>query len=609
MGDKNSYEEIAFGSLVLTLSKPEKYFAIGNLALLIVSFVSAAIFTGILLGHRSLLLSEKNSNGNNTIEKEDLIIEESTENIGNGTDFKNKANDSAAVKEKGGVEEKIIDYRRVFFDYIWNTRMNESKKQLAISKLGLYDFDGDNIDEVIVLWGDEDGDKRIEEVYGFNKKEYKIENLFSTMVKKFNFKLYVDQKNGDSIGIVKGTNDYEYIVHGEGYRLYRRKLDKDSTFAYQISEKYTGLDDAVSSRAKNSPSSWSPDAVQLFDVTMQEAETIDSIVKKGRTETSINMQDVWITASMDKEKAYAKWGDGYAKNSGISSSSSVKLERPLPDKGKWSMENVSSSKDKFCIEATFSGSFDYEGAGINTHGTDLTYVFDTCFIENNKGGYVRFKIYANEDSVLGSETYQVGLDGDTGLQIKVDGQEAWLNLSAGNNGEIYILEQNDYDTLLNCLLGGKDVECVLMMMPPITFKIKSDNFASVYDYVLHKDEPYNPDQSKLDLDKNRTKYIYDKLYDKLLDMNDLLEIAKIDTTDFPGGRSVNQMMINEIYARHGYVFGKDDLKEYFENKSWYSGTTDSMNDIEKSLSELEKNNITILRNADMTNANGVVFGN
>jgi len=30
---------------------------------------------------------------------------------------------------------------------------------------------------------------------------------------------------------------------------------------------------------------------------------------------------------------------------------------------------------------------------------------------------------------------------------------------------------------------------------------------------------------------------------------------------------------NEIYARHGYIFTKEDLKAYFQSKSWYVGTT------------------------------------
>lgn len=31
---------------------------------------------------------------------------------------------------------------------------------------------------------------------------------------------------------------------------------------------------------------------------------------------------------------------------------------------------------------------------------------------------------------------------------------------------------------------------------------------------------------------------------------------------------------NEIYARHGRIFASNELKNYFESKSWYQGTID-----------------------------------
>lgn len=47
---------------------------------------------------------------------------------------------------------------------------------------------------------------------------------------------------------------------------------------------------------------------------------------------------------------------------------------------------------------------------------------------------------------------------------------------------------------------------------------------------------------------------------------------------------------NEIYARHGYIFHKNqEMKNYFESKSWYKGTTSNEDDIP--LTEVEKANI------------------
>lgn len=56
----------------------------------------------------------------------------------------------------------------------------------------------------------------------------------------------------------------------------------------------------------------------------------------------------------------------------------------------------------------------------------------------------------------------------------------------------------------------------------------------------------------------------------------------------------NQLAIarNEIYARHGYIFEKNkEMKEYFEGKSWYKGTTKSSNFDESVFNKYEKKNI------------------
>ena len=55
-----------------------------------------------------------------------------------------------------------------------------------------------------------------------------------------------------------------------------------------------------------------------------------------------------------------------------------------------------------------------------------------------------------------------------------------------------------------------------------------------------------------------------------------------------------QMAINEIYARHGYIFKRDDLKEYFSKFSWYSGTTSDMDAVSASFSDIEAQNVEFL---------------
>lgn len=55
-----------------------------------------------------------------------------------------------------------------------------------------------------------------------------------------------------------------------------------------------------------------------------------------------------------------------------------------------------------------------------------------------------------------------------------------------------------------------------------------------------------------------------------------------------------QMAINEIYARHGRKFQNKDIQEYFDGKSWYTGTVEPEDFDESVLSDVEQSNIQTL---------------
>ena len=58
------------------------------------------------------------------------------------------------------------------------------------------------------------------------------------------------------------------------------------------------------------------------------------------------------------------------------------------------------------------------------------------------------------------------------------------------------------------------------------------------------------------------------------------------------GGDVAQDAINEIYARHGYVFKTKSIQKYYESQSWYHK---NYNFNESDLSEIESYNIGLLR--------------
>lgn len=52
-----------------------------------------------------------------------------------------------------------------------------------------------------------------------------------------------------------------------------------------------------------------------------------------------------------------------------------------------------------------------------------------------------------------------------------------------------------------------------------------------------------------------------------------------------------RLAINEIYARHGRKFDNAEIREYFEDQSWYNGTIDAEDFDESVLNKYEKANI------------------
>ena len=61
-----------------------------------------------------------------------------------------------------------------------------------------------------------------------------------------------------------------------------------------------------------------------------------------------------------------------------------------------------------------------------------------------------------------------------------------------------------------------------------------------------------------------------------------------------------ELMRNEIYARHGWIFNRPDLRNYFESQPWYRPKGDMSNApqsnrwVEAELTPLERRNIRII---------------
>ncbi len=53
-----------------------------------------------------------------------------------------------------------------------------------------------------------------------------------------------------------------------------------------------------------------------------------------------------------------------------------------------------------------------------------------------------------------------------------------------------------------------------------------------------------------------------------------------------------KIMRNEIFARHGYIFQTDEMRNYFSGKSWYNPRYYDVNDM---LTKVEKENIALIK--------------
>ena len=67
----------------------------------------------------------------------------------------------------------------------------------------------------------------------------------------------------------------------------------------------------------------------------------------------------------------------------------------------------------------------------------------------------------------------------------------------------------------------------------------------------------------------------------------------IDYNDLKGLSSYDlKIMRNEIFARHGYIFKTNDMRQYFSGESWYRAL---YNDVTTSLSKIEIRNVDYIK--------------
>jgi len=76
--------------------------------------------------------------------------------------------------------------------------------------------------------------------------------------------------------------------------------------------------------------------------------------------------------------------------------------------------------------------------------------------------------------------------------------------------------------------------------------------------------------------------IFPQASEKYLSNSDLYDLSQWDL----------KIMRNEIFARHGFIFQTDEMRNYFSNMNWYNPR---FYDVNNMLSKIEKENISLIK--------------
>ena len=110
------------------------------------------------------------------------------------------------------------------------------------------------------------------------------------------------------------------------------------------------------------------------------------------------------------------------------------------------------------------------------------------------------------------------------------------------------------------------------------------------DETTKPEEPTKPEENKQpeETKPDTSEWIFADSSERLLTQQDI------------AGMSAEQLRLarNEIYARHGRIFKSQELKDYFNSRTWYKGTIAPNDFKEDSLNEIERANVNFLKAAE-----------
>lgn len=92
-------------------------------------------------------------------------------------------------------------------------------------------------------------------------------------------------------------------------------------------------------------------------------------------------------------------------------------------------------------------------------------------------------------------------------------------------------------------------------------------------------------------DEDNGRYGMDRPLEFILS-SDQREYTIDELKDYP--EDIIYLALNEIYARHGYIFKNEDLKNYFMGQVWYTPLVEGENFSDEVFNDYEKENLKVL---------------
>lgn len=197
----------------------------------------------------------------------------------------------------------------------------------------------------------------------------------------------------------------------------------------------------------------------------------------------------------------------------------------------------------------------------------------------------------NEPKVIGYDGY-----GEMALMPQIDSakKDAWLRTVEFDN------DKADFEEVLKTVKYTPDKTTDLGNGDVVNITITYDKKLAAEKEltVKAKDTTYEVSGLEEGKDLAYDKDAYHAYYDDfILPESDRVELTKEDvaySTD--GSEELTQQAINEIYARHGYIFGNGYYDKLFRGFKWYVPMYEP-DDFDKSwLNEYEKANLNLLTN-------------